>query len=79
MVGLSDEPGEFNFTSLPDEEAGVLEIPYATVQCYLARVEPELLGLVTRADSIDGLLDALRRRGFRVVSGRPRPTTFARL
>ncbi len=79
VLALSDEPGIFNFTKIPDESLDPVEIPYATAQCYDSRAEPELLTLVSNASDLEELLDRLRRVGFKVIEGRPRAMKFARL
>ena len=53
-LALSDEPGVFNFTRLPDEKADIVECPFATLQCYVFPHRPfpyrdESGGLKTRS------------------------------
>lgn len=76
---MSDEPGDFNFTRVPDEECEPVECEYATLQCYKSTIEPEVLNCVFRSRDIDELIYRLRRAGFKVREGRPSPRRFARL
>lgn len=78
-LAISDEPGIFNFARMPDESLDPVEIPYATLQCYDVKAEPELLTLAIRAQDLEELLDRLRQVGFKVIEGRPRAMKFARL
>jgi hypothetical protein len=79
VLALSDEPGQFNFTRLPDEEADIVECPFATLQCYDVKAEPELLNMMYASGGIDEMLDRLAKASFRVVEGRPRVGRIARL
>jgi len=79
VLAISDEPGIFNFAHIPDESLDPVEIPFATLQCYDVRAEPELLNLSVRARDLEELLDALRQAKFKVIEGRPRAMKFARL
>jgi hypothetical protein len=79
VLALSDEPGEFNFTRLPDEEADIVECPFATLQCYDVKAESELLNLMYASGGVDDLLNRLVETGYRVVEGRPRVGRIARL
>lgn len=79
VLCLSDEPGEFSFTRPIDEDADELTCPFASLQCFQTRAEPELLTLLTRASDLDDFLEVLQANGYRVILGRPRPGDFARL
>lgn len=79
VVALSDEPGEFNFTKIPDDTAEIVECRFATVQCYLAEVEPDVLTEMKRAKNLDDFLRRLAKKGYKVREGRPQPRKFARL
>ena len=56
-LALSDEPGVFNFTRLPDEKADIVECPFATLQCYDVNAESELLNLMYASGGVDDLLN----------------------
>jgi hypothetical protein len=79
VLALSDEPGQFYFTRVPDEDADIVECPFATLQCYDVKEEPELLNLMYTSDGVDELLNRLGEVGYRVVEGRPRVGRIARL
>lgn len=79
VLALSDEPGEFNFTRLPEEETDIVECSFATVQCYLTEVEPDALNILRKAVHLDDFLRLLKKRGYKVREGRPQPSKFARL
>lgn len=79
VLALSDEPGEVNFAKMPDEDADPVECPYATLQCYDTKAEPELLNLIFKCHDVEELLERLRESGFKVRPGRPKPMRFARL
>lgn len=75
---LSDEPGEFNFAKLPEED---LEVPcdFATLQCFSEAHEADLLSLLMASDDMPSYLQRLSDAGFRVRPGRPRVGFLARL
>lgn len=79
VLVISDQPGEFNFARLPDEGADPVECDFATLQCYTPKVEPEVLNLLFRCADVEEFLDRMKKRGFKVRAGRPRPYRFARL
>ena len=79
VLTVSDEPGVFNFTRIPDGEVEPVECAYATLQCYDVHAEPEVLNHLGRSTDIDEFLDQLRGRGYKVIEGRPQPSKFARL
>lgn len=79
VLTVSDEPGIFNFTKVPDEDVDPVDCPFGTIQCYDLKVEPDVLNVIGRAVDIDDFLDQLRNRGFKVIEGRPNPRKFARL
>lgn len=79
VLAISDEPGIFNFAHMPDESLDPVEIPYATLQCYDVKAEPELLTLTIKSQDLEELLDRLKHARFKVIDGRPRAMKFARL
>ena len=79
VLGVSDEPGIFNFTKPPEEEVDPVECDFATLQCYDLAAEPELLNILCRAVDLEEFLDVLIAKGFKVIEGRPQPSKFARL
>lgn len=79
VLAISDEPGIFNFARMPDDGLDPVEIPFATLQCYDPKAEPELLTHTVRSQDLEELLDRLRHAGFKVIEGRPRAMKFARL
>jgi len=79
VLGVSDEPGIFNFTKPTDDEVDPVECDYATLQCYDLAVEPEMLNLLGRSVDVEEFLDRLSAKGYKVIEGRPRPMKFARL
>lgn len=79
VLAISDEPGIFNFAHVPDESLDPVEVPYATLQCYDVKAEPELLTLTVQSQDLEELLDRLRHARFKVIDGRPRAMKFARL
>ena len=79
MLAISDQPGEFNFTRLPDEDVDPVECDFATVQCYASEIEPQMLNLLFKSEDVDDFLERLREQKFRVITGRPQPYKFARL
>lgn len=79
VLGVTDEPGEMGLTRPPEDDSEIIEISWATLQCYRLEAEPELLKLVVRAPDLPSFLDKLKSLRYRVVEGRPRPMTFARL
>lgn len=79
VLGVSDEPGIFNFTKVPDEDSDPIECDFATLQCYDLHVEPEVLNVLFRSSDLEEFLDRIRDRGFKVIEGRPQPRKFARL
>ncbi|MBK6684238.1 MAG: hypothetical protein IPG45_07175 [Deltaproteobacteria bacterium] len=76
---LSDEPGDFNFTRIPDEDCDPVECEYATIQCYRSTIEPDVLNAVFRSTEVEELLQRLKKGGYKVRNGRPTPARFARL
>jgi len=79
VLGLSDEPGIFNFAKPPADDVDPVECPYATFQCYDVSVEAELLTLVDECEDLEYFLQALIDGGYSVMEGQPRPGKFARL
>ena len=79
VLALSDQPGEFNFTRVPEDDTDPVECEFATLQCYIAEAEPEMLNILFRSDDVDDFLERLRERRYRVIDGRPQPSKFARL
>lgn len=79
VLAMSNEPGEFNFTRVPDEDVDPIECSFATIQCYFSSEEPEILALLARASDLDDFIDRLVQKGYRVREGRPHPRKFARL
>ncbi len=79
VLGVSDEPGIFNFTRPTDDEVEPVECAFATLQCYDLAAEPEILNQLFAAYDLDSFLDRLTDRGFKVIEGRPQPMKFARL
>lgn len=79
VLALSDEPGELNFSKVPDEDVEPVECAFATLQCYDSKAEPEILNLLFRASDLEDFLDRLLNAGFKVREGRPKPRRFARL
>lgn len=79
MLALSDQPGEFNFTRVPEDDVDPVECDFATVQCYTAEKEPEMLNLLFRSEDVEDFIERLREQRYRVIEGRPQPSKFARL
>ena len=79
VLGLSDEPGIFNFAIPPSDEVEPFECNFATFQCYDVSVESQLLSLVDQAEDLESFFDSLINAGFNVVPGQPQPGKFARL
>lgn len=79
VLALSNQPGEFNFAKMPDEDTDPVECPFATIQCYDVKCEPEILTLLFKSDDLEDFLDRLLNAGFKVRQGRPTPRKFARL
>ena len=79
VLGLSDEPGIFNFTKPTDDDVAPIECEFATLQCYDLHAEPEILNILFASSDLEELLDRLSGRGFKVIEGRPQPRKFARL
>lgn len=75
---LSEEPGEFNFARLPEED---VEVPcdFATLQCFSEAHEGELLGVLRESRDLNDFLMRLSERGYKVRSGRPQAGFLARL
>jgi hypothetical protein len=79
VLALAEQPGEFNFARLPDDDVEPVECDFATVQCYSTEVEPQMLNLLFRATDLEDFLERLRGARYRVVEGRPKPYKIARL
>ncbi len=79
VLAISDQPGEFNFTRMPDDDVDPVECKFATVQCYAGEVEPEVLNILFRCEDLEDFLEQLEEGKFRVQPGRPQPSKFARL
>ena len=79
VLSLADDPGYFQLTRPPEEGANPIECGYATLQCYDARSEAELLRLVFEAHELEELLENLKARGYRVIEGRIQAKKIARL
>jgi hypothetical protein len=79
VLALSDEPGELNFSKVPDEDVDPVECPFATLQCYDSKHEPEILTLLFRSSDLEDFLDRMLNAGYKVREGRPKPRRFARL
>lgn len=79
VLAISDEPGHFHLTRPPDVELVPIECAYATLQCYDARAEPDLLRMAFEAHDLEELLERLKARGFRVLDGRIQAKKIARL
>lgn len=79
VLALSEEPGEFNFTRIPEDGTDIVTCPFATMQCYLTEVEPDVLNHMKRARNLNDFLRRLRKQGYKVIDGRPQPSKFARL
>ncbi|MCA9549539.1 MAG: hypothetical protein KC933_05845 [Myxococcales bacterium] len=79
VLALAEQPGEFNFARLPDDDVEPVECPFATVQCYSTEQEPQMLNLLFKAADLDDFLERLQAARYRVVEGRPKPYKFARL
>lgn len=79
ILALSDEPGEFNFARIPSEQCAPVRCDFATLQCYDLKSEPDILTLLHRAMDLEDFLERLKRRGYKVLEGRPQPYKFARL
>jgi hypothetical protein len=79
VVALSDEPGSFNFTRLPEDDVEPVACEFATLQCYDTAAEPQILNLLFRSRDIDEFLDRLRDHDFKVIDGRPQISKLARL
>jgi hypothetical protein len=75
---LSDEPGEFNFARLPEDD---LEVPcaFATLQCFAEGHEGDLLAILKASADLEGFLARLAEAGYRVRPGRPKVGGLARL
>jgi hypothetical protein len=79
VLGLSDEPGIFNFAKPPADDVDPVECHFATLQCYDIRIETALLTILDRCDDLDDFLQALIDASYSVINGQPRPGKFARL
>ncbi len=79
VLALADQPGEFNFAKMPDEDAEIVECSFATLQCYESKAEAELLNLLFRSQDIEEFLERLKANKYKVRPGRPQPYKFARL
>jgi hypothetical protein len=79
VIAISDEPGEFNFTKIPDEDAEIIECDFATIQCYLSEVEPDALNVLFGSKNLKDFLKRLAKKGYKIREGRPQPRKFARL
>jgi len=79
VLGVSDEPGIFNFTRPTDEDVDPVECDFCTLQCYDLDAEPEILNLLFSVGDLEEFLDMLIMKGFKVIEGRPQPGKFARL
>ena len=79
VLGLSDEPGIFNFAIPPADEVEPFECSFATFQCYDVSIEAQMLSLVDQAEDLESFFDSLLSAGFNVVPGQPQPGKFARL
>ena len=79
VLALSNEPGEFNFTRLPEDDVEPIECPFATLQCYFTTEEPAILNLLFRSRDLEDFIDNLLSHGYKVRQGRPTPSKFARL
>ncbi|MBI2375212.1 MAG: hypothetical protein HYV07_14545 [Deltaproteobacteria bacterium] len=79
VLAVSDEPGLFNFAHLPDEDVEPVECDFATLQCYDAKAEPELLNHLFSATDLNGFLELLGTKGYKVIEGRPSTSKVARL
>lgn len=79
VLAMSNEPGEFNFTRLPDDDVDPIECPFATLQCYFSHEEPQILNLLFRSRNLEDFIDHLLSHGYKVRAGRPTPSKFARL
>ena len=79
VLGISDEPGIFNFAKPPADDVDPCECNFGTFQCYDIRVESEFLDLLDKVHDLEMFFDALLDRGYNIVPGQPRPGQFARL
>ncbi len=79
VLALSDEPGEVNFSKVPDDDVDPVECGFATLQCYDSKSEPEILTILFRSSDLEDFLDRMLNAGFKVREGRPKPSRFARL
>lgn len=79
VLALSEDPGLFHMTRPPDEDTAPVECGYATIQCYDARAEAEMLRLVFGARDLEELLENLRARGYKVIEGPLQASKIARL
>lgn len=79
VLAFSDEPGEFNFTTVPEDDLDPVECDFATLQCYIAAEETNILNFLGRSQDVEEFLDRLERSGYTVFEGRPKPQRFARL
>jgi hypothetical protein len=79
VLAMSNEPGEFNFTRLPDDDVEPIECRFATLQCYFSHEEPQILNLLFRSRDLADFIDQLMCHGYKVRPGRPTPAKFARL
>ena len=79
VLALSDEPGEVNFTRLPEDGTLPVRCAFATLQCYDSKTEPEILNNLMRAADLEDFLARLKKGGFKIRTGRPKPYKFARL
>gem|GEM_PF-5466051 len=79
VLGISDEPGIFNFAKPPADEVDPVECEFGTFQCYDVRVESEFLNLLDSVHDLEMFFEALLDQGYNIVPGQPRPGHFARL
>ncbi len=79
VLSLTDEPGHFHLSRPPEDPSTLIECSYATLQCYDARSEAELLRLVFQIQDFEELLENLKARGYRVIEGQIQASKIARL
>ena len=79
VLGLSDEPGIFNFARPPSDDVDPVECEFATFQCYDITVEAEMLCILDKTEDLDDFFQTLLEAGYKIVEGQPRPGMFARL
>ena len=76
---VNAQPGILTFARVPDGDVAPVQCPFATLQCLDPLIEHDVLKLIRDCRNVEGLIEALARRGFRIAKGRPVVKEFARL